>query len=94
MVLNIILWIIFGALAGWIASLVMHTDAEQGGIANIIVGIIGALIGGWLARVLFGITVSAFSLSGLVVAIIGAIILLAVLRAFGLMGGRGVGHRV
>jgi uncharacterized membrane protein YeaQ/YmgE (transglycosylase-associated protein family) len=94
MVLNIILWIIFGALAGWIASMVMHTNAEQGGFANVIVGIVGALIGGWIAKALFGITVSAFSVSGLIVAIIGAIILLAILRAFGVFGGRGVGHRV
>jgi uncharacterized membrane protein YeaQ/YmgE (transglycosylase-associated protein family) len=94
MVLNIILWIIFGALAGWIASMVMHTNAEQGGVANVVVGIVGALIGGWLARALFGITVSAFSISGLIIAIIGAVILLAILRAFGVFGDRGVGHRV
>ena len=93
MVLNIVLWIIFGALAGWIASMVMHTNQEQGGLANIIVGIIGALIGGWLARVLFGLSVSAFSIGGLIIAIIGAIILLAILRALGVMH-RDVGHRV
>ena len=94
MILNIILWIIFGALAGWIASMVMHTNAEQGGVANIIVGIVGALIGGWLARVLFGVTVSAFSLGGLIIAIVGAIILLAILRAFGAFGGRGAHHQI
>lgn len=93
MVLNIILWILFGALAGWLASKVMNTDAEQGGAANVIIGILGALIGGWIASAAFGITVSAFSISGLIIAIIGAIILIAVLRAFGLMGGgRGVTH--
>jgi len=94
MVLNIILWILFGALAGWIASIIMHTNAEEGAMANIVTGIVGALIGGWLARVLFGIAVSAFSLGGLIVAVIGAIILIAILRAFGVFGGRGVGHRV
>jgi uncharacterized membrane protein YeaQ/YmgE (transglycosylase-associated protein family) len=94
MVLNIILWIIFGALAGWIASMIMHTNEEQGGMANIIVGIIGALIGGWLARALFGVTVSAFSISGLIIAILGAIILLAILRAFGVFGGRGAHHQI
>jgi uncharacterized membrane protein YeaQ/YmgE (transglycosylase-associated protein family) len=94
MVLNIILWIIFGALAGWIASIIMRTNQDQGGVANVIVGIVGALIGGWLARAVFGIAVSAFSLSGLIVAIIGAIVLLAILRALGVFGGRGVGHRV
>lgn len=94
MVLNIILWIIFGAIAGWIASIVMRTNAQEGAVANIITGIVGALIGGWLARVLFGITVSTFSIGGLIIAIIGAIILVAILRAFGVFGGRGVGHRV
>ncbi len=94
MVLNIILWIIVGALAGWIASMIMRTNAEQGGLANIIIGILGALIGGWLAKVLFGITVSAFSLGGLIVAIVGAVILLAVLRAFGGYRGRGMGSRI
>ncbi len=90
MVLNIILWIIFGALAGWIASMLMRTDAEQGGLANVIIGILGALIGGWIANAAFGISVSAFSLSGLIVAIVGAVILIAVLRALGLFGGRGI----
>jgi len=94
MVLNIILWIIFGALAGWIASMVMHTNREQGGFANIIVGIIGALIGGWLARVLFNVTVSAFSIGGLIIAIIGAIILIAIMRAFGVMHRDDAGRRV
>jgi uncharacterized membrane protein YeaQ/YmgE (transglycosylase-associated protein family) len=94
MVVNIILWILFGALAGWIASIIMRTNAEEGALANIVTGIVGALLGGWIARSLFGISVDAFSLGGLIVAIIGAVILVAILRAFGVFGGRGVGHRV
>lgn len=94
MVLNIILWIIFGALAGWIASIVMRTNAEQGAVANVIIGIIGALIGGWIARAVTGHSYDTFSWAGLIVAIIGAIVLLAILKALGFMGGRGVGHRV
>jgi uncharacterized membrane protein YeaQ/YmgE (transglycosylase-associated protein family) len=94
MVVNIILWILFGALAGWIASINMRTNAEEGALANIVTGIVGALLGGWIARSLFGISVDAFSLGGLIVAIIGAVILVAILRAFGVFGGRGVGHRV
>jgi len=70
----------------------MRTNDEQGVPANIIVGIIGALIGGWIAQAIFNTTVSVFSLSGLIVAIVGAIILLAVLRALGFMGGRGITH--
>ena len=46
--MGILLWIIFGAIAGWIASMIMGTDAEQGTILNIIVGIVGAVLGGWL----------------------------------------------
>jgi len=94
MVVNIILWIIFGALAGWIASIIMRTNAEQGGVANIIIGILGAIIGGWIARSLFGYDADGFSLGSLIIAIIGAVILLAVLRAFGMFGGRGVDSRV
>jgi uncharacterized membrane protein YeaQ/YmgE (transglycosylase-associated protein family) len=94
MLLNIILWILFGALAGWIASMIMRTNAEQGAIGNIVVGIVGAIIGGWLARTLTGNDVTGFNLASLVIAIIGAVILLAVLRAFGVMGGRGLDHRV
>jgi uncharacterized membrane protein YeaQ/YmgE (transglycosylase-associated protein family) len=51
---GIILWVIIGALAGWIGSKIMGTDARQGGVANVIIGVIGAVIGGFLTRVLFG----------------------------------------
>ena len=77
--INLILWLLFGALVGWLASLVMRTDAQQGAILNIVVGIIGALIGGFL----FGagtINSSDFSLSALLVSFVGAIILLAVVN--------------
>jgi uncharacterized membrane protein YeaQ/YmgE (transglycosylase-associated protein family) len=93
MAMNLILWIIFGALAGWIASKIMNTDAEQGAIANIVVGIVGAVIGGWIARAVIGTTVTGFNLTSLIIAIVGAIVLLAVLKALGFMGGgRGVTH--
>jgi uncharacterized membrane protein YeaQ/YmgE (transglycosylase-associated protein family) len=80
--MGIILWIIFGALAGWIASMIMKTDAEQGALANIVVGILGALIGGFIYRAITGNDIGVFSLSGLIVAILGACILLAVVKAF------------
>lgn len=51
---GIILWIVIGALAGWIGSKIMGTDAKQGALANIIVGIIGAAVGGFVTRMLFG----------------------------------------
>lgn len=73
-------WIIFGALAGWIASLIMNTDQEQGALANIIIGIIGAIIGGFIARNLGGSGVSGFNLGSLLVAILGSIILLGLYK--------------
>jgi uncharacterized membrane protein YeaQ/YmgE (transglycosylase-associated protein family) len=51
---GIIMWIVIGALAGWIGSKIMGTDARQGGLANIIVGVIGAVVGGFLAQHAFG----------------------------------------
>ena len=80
MLVNIILWIILGAVAGWIASIIMKRDAQMGALANIVVGIVGAVIGGFLVS-LFGVSVDAFSLPGLLVAILGAVILLAIIGA-------------
>jgi uncharacterized membrane protein YeaQ/YmgE (transglycosylase-associated protein family) len=80
--MGIILWIIFGALAGWIASMIMKTNAEQGALGNIVVGILGALIGGFIYRAMTGNDIGVFSLAGLIVAILGACILLAVVRTF------------
>lgn len=80
--MSIIAWIIFGALAGWIASLVMNTDEQQGGLANIAVGIIGAIIGGYLSRFVGGSGVTGFNLGSLLVAVLGAIVLLGVYKAF------------
>ena len=80
--MNILAWIIFGALAGWLASIIMRTNAEQGAIGNIIVGIIGAFIGGMISRALGGEGVTGFNLGSLIVAIIGAVILLFIVRLF------------
>lgn len=78
--MNILLWIIFGALVGWLASKIMNTDAEQGAIANIIVGIIGAFIGGFVLQSLGGDGVTGFNLGSLLTALLGSVILLAVYR--------------
>jgi uncharacterized membrane protein YeaQ/YmgE (transglycosylase-associated protein family) len=79
---EIIAWIVFGALAGWIASMIMGTNAEQGALGNIVVGIIGAFIGGFIVRSLTGSDVSGFNLGSLLTAILGAVILLAIVRMF------------
>ena len=80
--INFIIWILFGALVGWVASLVMGTDAQQGSLANIVIGIIGALIGGFIARALGGAGVTGFNFISFLIALGGAIILIAVVRFF------------
>jgi uncharacterized membrane protein YeaQ/YmgE (transglycosylase-associated protein family) len=78
--INFIIWIILGGIIGWLASLVMKTDSQQGILLNIVVGIIGAFIGGWLLSPLFGIAALSrhnFSIPALFIAFLGAIILLA-----------------
>lgn len=82
MVVDIVLWILFGALAGWIASMIMGTNAQMGAVGNIVVGILGALIGGFVMQMLTGVQTGGFTVGNLIVAILGAIILLAIVRAF------------
>ncbi len=79
--MGIILWIVFGALVGWIASMIMKTDGEQGPILNIVVGIIGAVLGGWIMSLLGQGGVSGFNLYSFVVALVGAIALIAIVKA-------------
>ena len=81
--INLIIWLVVGGLIGWIASMIMRTDAQQGVILNVVVGIIGAMLGGWLLAPLFGtgtIHQNDFSLAGLGVSLLGAIILLAIVN--------------
>jgi len=84
-VINLIVWLVVGGLIGWIASMIMRTDAQQGIGLNIIVGIVGALIAGFVVSPLLGfptINEGAFSAGSLVVSLIGAIILLAIVNLF------------
>lgn len=83
--MNLIIWLVIGGVIGWVASLIMRTDAQQGLFLNVIVGIVGAMLGGWLLSPLFGagtINSSDFSLAGLGVSLLGAIILLAIVNLF------------
>jgi len=84
--INFILWLLFGALVGWLASLVMRTDAQQGAILNIVVGIVGAFLGGLLFSFLPGSNVNLndgnFSLWSLFVSFIGAVVLLGIVNLF------------
>lgn len=79
--MGIILWILFGALVGWVASLIMKTDAEQGAVLNIIVGVVGAVIGGWLMGVIGGSGGGGFNFYSFLVALLGACVLIAIVRA-------------
>lgn len=77
--MGILLWIVFGALAGWIASMIVRTD--QGLLLDIVVGIIGAVIGGFIFRAFGAAGVSGFNIYSLLVAILGAVVLLAIVKA-------------
>ena len=83
--MNLIIWLVVGGVLGWLASLVMKTDGQQGIFLNIVVGIIGALIAGFVIAPMFGtgtINTSDFSLSGLLVSFVGALVLLAIVNVF------------
>lgn len=83
--INFIVWLIVGGVIGWIASMIMRTDAQQGMFLNIVVGIIGAALGGWLISPLVGIpsiNQDTFSIGALLVSLVGAIILLAIVNLF------------
>lgn len=80
--MGILAWIIFGALAGWVASIIVGNDARQGCLMNIIVGVIGAFIGGLLMQLLTGRGFNfEFSIPSFIVAVIGAVLLLIITGA-------------
>ena len=83
--MNIIIWLAIGGIVGWIASLVMRTDAQQGVLLNVVVGIVGAVIAGWFISPLIGVPTinqDALSIGAIVVSVVGAVILLAVVNVF------------
>ncbi|WP_425231182.1 GlsB/YeaQ/YmgE family stress response membrane protein [Sphingomonas sp.] len=78
--MNFIIWLIIGGVIGWLASIVMRTDAQQGAFLNIVVGIVGSFIGGIVLRSFGKINNNDFSISALIAAFVGACILLAVVN--------------
>ena len=81
--MNLIIWLVVGGIIGWIASMIMRTDGQQGIILNIVVGIVGAALGGWVISPLVGvgtINQNEFSVGGLLVSLLGAIVLLAIVN--------------
>jgi len=80
--MNWLVWIIFGALAGWIASIITRKNKKMGAIANIVVGIVGAFIGGYIMEFFGAEGVTGFNFYSLFVAILGAVVLLWVVGLF------------
>lgn len=81
--INLILWLVVGGVIGWIASLIMNTDGQQGIVLNVVVGIAGAAIGGLLISPLMGVATinqDAFSLGALLVSLLGAVVLLGIVN--------------
>ena len=77
--INLVIWLLVGALVGWLASMVMRTDAQQGAVLNIVVGIVGALIAGFLIG---GPTINtnALNLTAIIVSFVGAVVLLGIVN--------------
>ena len=83
--MNVIMWLVVGGVIGWLASLVMKTDNQQGILLNVVVGIVGSVVAGWVISPLLGagtINQGNFTLPSLVVSFLGALILLAVVNVF------------
>jgi uncharacterized membrane protein YeaQ/YmgE (transglycosylase-associated protein family) len=81
--INFIVWLVVGGVIGWVASMIMHTNAQQGIFLNIVVGIVGAALGGWFISPLVGvgtINQGALSMGALLVSLVGAVILLAIVN--------------
>lgn len=83
--INFIIWIIFGGILGWLASMIMRTDAQQGALLNIVVGIVGAFLAGMFLSPFFGVATinqNNFSIASLLISLLGAVILLAIVNMF------------
>ncbi len=83
--MNLIIWLIVGGVIGWLASIVMKTNGQQGIFLNVVAGIVGAMLGGWVISPLVGVgTINQdnFSMPALLVSFFGAVILLAIVNFF------------
>jgi uncharacterized membrane protein YeaQ/YmgE (transglycosylase-associated protein family) len=78
---GIIVWIVIGGLAGWVASKIVGTDGSQGIIGNIVVGIVGAFLGGFLVGLIGGTGFTGLNIWSFLVALLGAVVLLFIWKA-------------
>jgi len=82
--MNISVWLVVGGVVGWLASLIVRTDAQQGIVLNVVVGIVGALIGGWVISPMVGVGSinEGISVGSFLVSLVGAVVLLAIVNLF------------
>jgi uncharacterized membrane protein YeaQ/YmgE (transglycosylase-associated protein family) len=83
--MNIIIWLVVGGLIGWLASVIMRNDGQQGILMNVVVGILGAAVSGWFLTPKFGgstINEGDFSVAGLLISLFGAVVLLGIVSLF------------
>ena len=82
--MGILIWLIVGGVVGWLASIIMRTDAQQGILLNVIVGIVGALLAGFIVSPMVGVgTINeGISVATFLVSLLGAVILLAIVNLF------------
>lgn len=80
--MGILAWLVFGGLAGWIASMIMKKNGSMGILANIVVGIVGAFIGGFVMDLIGQSSMMTFNVKSFLVAVAGSIILLAIINLF------------
>ena len=80
--MELLAFLVLGGIAGWIASLIMGTDASQGIFLNVVVGVVGAFIGGMLFNAFGNAGVTGFNIYSLVVSVLGAVVLLFIVRLF------------
>lgn len=80
--MQLILWLVFGAVIGWIASIITKRNSRMGAFANIIVGLLGAVLGGFIAQFIGLGSYSEFSIGGILISLAGAIIILLIVNMF------------
>jgi uncharacterized membrane protein YeaQ/YmgE (transglycosylase-associated protein family) len=82
--MNFLIWLIVGGIVGWLASLIMRTDEQQGILLNVVVGVVGAFISGWVISPIVGVTTinEGISVPSVLVSLAGAVVLLAIVNLF------------
>ncbi len=79
--MSLLIYIVFGGIVGWVASMIMGTDGQQGIFLNIVVGIIGAALGSWIFSLLgIGGSVTGFNIGSFIVALVGAVVLIWIVK--------------